>query len=123
MRYLNLLLILVIFGCYSGIHTSSFNIDKESTPTCHTNGSIQKVHHKLSKINFQINNNQQRQRCCINATKNQVDFESTFPILIASKINFPSLENSFKNNNLFRDNNLNNHSPPPIFISNSSFLI
>lgn len=123
MRYFNLVLILVVFGCYSGVHASNFNLSKESTPSCHTNSGVQKVHRKVSIINFQLTNYQESRSCCIEAVTYQVDYESTNPILTASIINYYSLYYNLKNNINFIDNNLNNHSPPKIFISISSFLI
>ena len=123
MRYLNFLLILVIFGCYSGVHTSNFNLTKEATPSCHTNSSVQKIHHDFLKVKFQINNNQERQSCCVEAVNYKVDFESINPIITATIFKYYSLYINIKNNDNFRDNNLNNHSPPKIFISKSSFLI
>ena len=123
MRYLNLLLILFVFGCYSGAHTYDFNLTKETKPPCHTNIGVEKVHNKVSKINFHLNNFQERQTCCIEGVTYQVDHELASPILTASIINYYDLNNNIKNNDNFRDNNLNNHSPPKIFISKSSFLI
>jgi len=123
MRYLNLLLILIIFGCYSGIHTSNFNLIEKATPSCHKISSLQKSHHKPAEINYQINKIQKRQGCCIEAVSYQIDYKSINPILTASIINYVSLYINIENNINFRDNNLHNHSPPQIFISNSSFLI
>jgi len=123
MKYLNFLLILVVYGCYSGVHTSNFNLTIETTPSCHTISGVQKVYHKILKFNFQINNNQERQSCCIDAVTYQIDFDLTKPVLTVSTINYYSPNNNFKNYDNFRKNNLNNHSPPKLFISHSSFLI
>ncbi len=126
MRYLNLILILVIFGCYSGVHTSDFNTKEEATesaPSCHTNNAIQKTHHRVPEINIQSKNNIEIKSCCIEAVNYQIDYESVFPILTVSIFNYLSLQSNIQNIDNFRDNNLNNHSPPKIFISKSSFLI
>ena len=96
MRYLNFLLILIVFGCYSGAHASNFNLTNETTPSCHTNGSVKKVDHKISKVSFQINNSQEKQSCCIEAVNYQVDYKSINPILTVSLINYNRLNNSFK---------------------------
>lgn len=123
MRYLNLLLILIILGCYSGIGASNFNLTEKTTPSCHENSSLQKNHHNPAEINFQLNENQERPCCFIYAVTYQVDYKSINPILTASIIDYYSLHINIENNIKFRDNSLNNHSPPQIFISNSSFLI
>jgi len=123
MRYLNLLLILVVIGCYSGVHTSNFNLTKETKPSCHNNSSVQMVHHTTLDLNIQAKKNSENQSCCIKAVNYQIDYELIRPVLTVSIINYFSLQSNTQKMDNFRDNNLKNHSPPKIFISKSSFLI
>lgn len=123
MRYLNLLLILVVIGCYSGVHTSNFNLTNEATPSCHSNSGIEKVHHKTSPLNIQIKFDKELQSCCIDTVTYRIDYKSISQILTASIIDYYDLHYDIQNKDNFRDNNLKNHSPPKLFISQSSFLI
>ena len=123
MKYINILLIFIIFGCYSGFHKLELKFTDESTPTCHTNTSAHKAKIKVTKINFQYNNNQEVQSCCIDAVTNQIDYESINPNFCASKIYYSNLNNRIKYNSNIKEDNLHNHSPPKIFLSKTSFLI
>lgn len=125
MRYFNLLLILVIFGCYSGVHTSNFNATEqvaETAPSCHTSNSVQMTHSRVPDFNIQ-SKNVERKSCCIEAVNYQIDYESISLIITASIFSYYSLQSNIQNIDNIRDNNLNNHSPPKLFISKSSFLI
>ncbi|MEE9193354.1 MAG: hypothetical protein V3U21_02350, partial [Thermodesulfobacteriota bacterium] len=69
------MLILVVIGCYSGVHTSNFNLTKETKPSCHNNSSVQMVHHTTLDLNIQAKKNSENQSCCIKAVNYQIDYE------------------------------------------------
>lgn len=125
MRYVSLVLILVLIGCYSGIHTSSFISSQKdgNTSSCHSqvNGHIQ--HHEFAKINIQLNKYQEKQSCCNYFVSFQFESQKIIPTLNSNEIDYFSFKQENQSKNIFTDKNLKNHSPPNIYISKSSFLI
>ena len=123
MKYVNLLLIFIVIGCYSGVHNSNFDLTKDNEPSCHSNSIVQMDHHTPSDFNAQAKKNSYNQSCCIKTINCQIDYDLINPLLKVSIINYSNLQRNIQKLDFFRDYNLKNHSPPKLFISKSSFLI
>ncbi|NIP31858.1 MAG: hypothetical protein GTO02_20380 [Candidatus Dadabacteria bacterium] len=123
MRYLNLFIILAVLGCYSGLHPSNFVFKEDSKSSCHTIMSADNNHHNVLNYKFQSEENQNKKSCCVEALTHKLDQQIDNPAFVVSVINYHDIYNIVRNKFNYSDKNLNNHSPPKLFISKSSFLI
>ncbi len=131
MPKLNLFLVMILLGCYSGFGArASYSSDRSNNSSCH---SVEKQHHTQNRPNSgataQYFNEDVKDhkafRCCFESLPNAPQNDHT-------TLKDLTLDDLFVNNLGLETNNLGNssshlgvreHDPPDLYVSNASLLL